>query len=214
MSLAADLLKLSAKRQPIALDAEPPRPLRKRVDRTGIPRGIYRRTHGKWHVRDVSRSQYKHLGIYLTLREACEALARYSNCAVLDLPGITPEMWEKIKNEPCHGQVIHYKKPENVLSVKELKKILEYRDGNFYWKKNRRKARAGQIAGSVRNAEGDRRLRINKLYYSDTRLCWYWHSGEWPQHNIQKIVQDGGIRIENLFMLVDGVEIYGADLVK
>lgn len=82
----------------------------------------------------------------------------------------------------------------DLISHDRLLEILDYnRDtGDFTWKeKVARKTVVGARAGSDKpNAGGYLRMRIcGELYYTH-RLAWFYHHGEWPEHQIDHIDQN------------------------
>lgn len=65
-------------------------------------------------------------------------------------------------------------------SVGELNELFEYRDGNLYWKVDRRGHKVkGQLAGGV-SKKGYRHVRVAGVYYKVHRLIWKMHYGTDP----------------------------------
>ncbi len=69
----------------------------------------------------------------------------------------------------------------------------EYRADGLYWQTTNQKRKTGHRAGSMDN-RGYRSigLRINGklLRYFEHRLCWFYMTGQWPQHMIDHVDRD------------------------
>jgi hypothetical protein len=87
-----------------------------------------------------------------------------------------------------------------MLTLTQLQKLFDYRDGNLYWKTFKGpRAIAGSLAGSIRK-DGYCRIRIDGKYYLTHRLIWVWHGNELSRNieidHINNKSSDN--RIENL----------------
>mgnify|MGYP000368519610 CR=1 FL=1 len=82
----------------------------------------------------------------------------------------------------------------------ELKKFLSYKDGKFFWKKTiARRIKIGDRAGCLGKKNWYRVIRIDGKNYSEHRLVWLYHIGEFPKNQIDHINQiKYDNRIENL----------------
>lgn len=86
-----------------------------------------------------------------------------------------------------------------VVDQQFLQQVLEYRDGEFYWKKPlAARVKIGDRAGTS-DKFGYRQIGIAGKIYREHRLVWLYHCGKWPEKNLDHI---NGIkwdnRIENL----------------
>ena len=88
------------------------------------------------------------------------------------------------------------------ITQSELKSFLHYDEnsGDFFWKVNKKRARAGDIAGMIRNGQDAYRLiQINGVQYRAHRLVWLYIHGEFPNGEIDHINQNkSDNRISNL----------------
>lgn len=66
---------------------------------------------------------------------------------------------------------------------------LDHETGQFYWKKNKARAIAGEMAGTVRN-NGYRSLQIDGIRFLCHRLVWLVVHGEFPKYVIDHIDGD------------------------
>ena len=68
------------------------------------------------------------------------------------------------------------------LSYSHLLKILDYNSetGIFRWKIDIGRGRSGTEAGTFRNIDGARHIRINGKFILSHRLAWFYVFGEWP----------------------------------
>lgn len=92
------------------------------------------------------------------------------------------------------------------LTKEYLNSILEYRDGELYWKKDcisgsgRKHIIAGQLAGCLHKAKGYRFITIDKKCYREHRIIWIMFYDNIPSKmqidHINRIKNDN--RIENL----------------
>lgn len=71
------------------------------------------------------------------------------------------------------------------LTVERLRELLNYdsETGVFVWKVNRRRARAGTVAGSV-GSHGYIKIMIDGSNYYAHRLVFLWLFGRWPAQQI------------------------------
>jgi len=69
----------------------------------------------------------------------------------------------------------------STLTTDRLREMLTYdpTSGIFVWRLNRRRVRAGDIAGSV-NHDGYVRIKVLGAQYFAHRLAWLYMTGEWP----------------------------------
>ena len=90
---------------------------------------------------------------------------------------------------------------ETTLTQERLKDLLEYLPelGRFKRKKTTAQYKAGDIAGSYDCTNGYRRLMVNKKVYKEHILVWFYHTGHWPNNQIDHIncIKDDN-RLENL----------------
>ena len=89
--------------------------------------------------------------------------------------------------------------PKRNITQDQLKELFDYVDGCLIWKDNRNNVKCkGNIAGSIDN-KGYRVIVINKVNYKAHRLIWLYHTGRWPNDQIDHINRDkDDNRIENL----------------
>jgi hypothetical protein len=84
------------------------------------------------------------------------------------------------------------------IKQKELMELLEYQNGGFFtWKVSRKKARKGDVAGSVTKGKNYIGLKFTK--YPVSKLVWLWHYGYIPTGCLKRF--DGDVsndKIENL----------------
>ncbi len=52
--------------------------------------------------------------------------------------------------------------------------------GEFRWRLDQRRARAGALAGCIDKSSGYVRIQIDRRYYYAHRLAWFYVHGEWP----------------------------------
>jgi hypothetical protein len=86
-----------------------------------------------------------------------------------------------------------------MITQQQLFDILDYKNGQFYWKiANSNRVKVGQLAGS-RMTNGYYCIRcFNKLYLTH-RLVWLWHTGRFPIKHLDHIDGDqSNNKIENL----------------
>ncbi|MGY8831687.1 MAG: HNH endonuclease signature motif containing protein, partial [Pseudomonadales bacterium] len=87
-----------------------------------------------------------------------------------------------------------------MLTIERLKEVLDYspETGHFTWRINKRRARTGDIAGSV-VAHGYILIRVDQTRQLAHRLAWFYVHGRWPDKNIDHINgQTADNRIANL----------------
>lgn len=87
-----------------------------------------------------------------------------------------------------------------MLTLERLKEVLEYdpETGHFTWKINKRRAKAGDRAGSI-VAHGYILIRVDQTRQLAHRLAWFYVTGEWPEKDIDHINGvPGDNRLENL----------------
>ena len=85
----------------------------------------------------------------------------------------------------------------NELAADLLHELLEYRDGELYWKQPGKSRQMGRPAGGI-NGDGYRRIKINRKLYAVHRLVWVMHGND-PVPFVDHI--NGDVldnRIENL----------------
>jgi hypothetical protein len=90
---------------------------------------------------------------------------------------------------------------QSALSFEKLHDILSYdpSTGIFLWRRNMaRSVRVGARAGCDKG-DGYRRICINRKYYREHRLAWFYVQCEWPKDEIDHIDGDrSNNRIDNL----------------
>ena len=79
------------------------------------------------------------------------------------------------------------------LSIKQLHQLLEYRDGELYWRVSRSRTKAGSVAGHT-GLDGYKRVGIDKHYFMTHRVIFALHNGRWPSEQIDHI---DGNRLNN-----------------
>lgn len=87
------------------------------------------------------------------------------------------------------------------LTVDRVRELLNYDDrtGVFNWRVNCRRARAGQVAGSIKGDDGYSVIMIDYVAYYSHRLAWFFVYGEWPSSDIDHRNTDrSDNRLENL----------------
>ena len=85
------------------------------------------------------------------------------------------------------------------LTQKYLKELLEYKDGEMFWKISRGPAKAGDLAGCLHKSTGYWHIKINRRAYKRSRLIWLYHHGYFPENEIDHINRvKTDDRIENL----------------
>ena len=184
----------------------------RRSKESGIPHGLYRRTDNRWHARHQRTDCCVHLGHFKTAREACERMARYLHCKPEDLPGMSREFWDSVKDEPLQGACCTGVLKGKVPAREQILDVLTYMDGELVWRRDvGTRARTGDPAGSRGTSP---RVRINGHYYRVRRVVWLLHTGEWPQFKIERQHTERGDCIENLIHYVPGDFQYGIDMPK
>ena len=100
---------------------------------------------------------------------------------------------------------------ETTLTQERLKDLLEYLPelGRFKRKKTTAQYKAGDIAGSYDCTNGYRRLMVNKKVYKEHILVWFYHTGHWPNNQIDHIncIKDDN-RFENLRDVTQTINMY------
>lgn len=103
-------------------------------------------------------------------------------------------------------------------SQDRIGQLLSYdsRTGELYWKITQSNViRSGSKAGSLNNANGYVRIKLDKIMYAAHRLVWKMHTGKDPAHHLDHI---NGIRsdnrIENLREATNSQNIAAAKLNK
>lgn len=90
------------------------------------------------------------------------------------------------------------KKKEKILSVEMARELLEYKNGNLYW----RVSRGGMMAGSKAGSKTVRKyivINLNNRQYFIHRVIWLIVFGEWPNGFVDHIDQNrSNNKIENL----------------
>lgn len=89
------------------------------------------------------------------------------------------------------------------ITPEELRNLLRYEDGRFFWLAPTRNKRAGAEAGGTRG-DGRWRIRINYRMYYRSQLVWLWHHGTLPDRGVEidhKSRDPSDDRIENLRLL-------------
>ena len=85
-----------------------------------------------------------------------------------------------------------------MITQAELLEIFDYCNGNLIFKENRRKSKAGQVAG-YKDGKGYLQIRLNWDKYAIHRLIWLYHNGSFPKKLIDHIDGDKqNNKIENL----------------
>jgi len=85
----------------------------------------------------------------------------------------------------------------NELAADLLHELLEYRDGELYWKQPGKSRQMGRPAGGI-NGDGYRRIKINGKLYAVHRLVWVMHGNDpvpFVDHINGEVLDN---RIENL----------------
>jgi hypothetical protein len=85
----------------------------------------------------------------------------------------------------------------NELAADLLHELLEYRDGELYWKQPGKSRQMGRPAGGI-NGDGYRRVKINRKLYAVHRLVWVMHGNDpvpFVDHINGEVLDN---RIENL----------------
>jgi hypothetical protein len=84
----------------------------------------------------------------------------------------------------------------------EIREALDYNpaSGLFVWKINPAKnVKAGSIAGGASDGRGYRYIRLNGVEFTDSRLAWFYMTGEWPERRVRfKDGNPNNCRFENL----------------
>lgn len=89
---------------------------------------------------------------------------------------------------------------EKDLTAARLRELLDYdpADGQLRWRVNRKRARAGALAGTARQ-DGYQAIGIDGAHYSAHRLAWLHVHGSWPRHQIDHVDGDrSNNRLANL----------------
>lgn len=86
---------------------------------------------------------------------------------------------------------------DSKLKVEDIEKLFTYKDGNFYWKINTGRVKAGDLAGGSR-PDGYKVIGINHTYYFIHRLVFFYHKGYFPKFVDHINGNKGDNRIENL----------------
>lgn len=83
-------------------------------------------------------------------------------------------------------------------SIDSLRDVLEYRDGELYWRKTlSNRGLAGSVAGSRKHKYTQ--VRVFGVLMNAHRVIWAIVHGEWPPHDVDHINMDShDNRIENL----------------
>jgi hypothetical protein len=90
---------------------------------------------------------------------------------------------------------------EHLLSFNEANSLLRYdpETGLLFWRINRRRRRAGAVAGSIAPTNGRPVITINARNYLQHRVAWLLFHGKWPSKFIDHINSDiRDNRISNL----------------
>jgi len=72
----------------------------------------------------------------------------------------------------------------NPLTPEDVRRIFDYEDGRLIWREDRGpRARAGQVAGHLRDGRGmpTHVMTVNAAKTTRARLVWAWHKGQWPK---------------------------------
>ena len=81
-----------------------------------------------------------------------------------------------------------------MITKDNVKDLFDYRDGKLFWAKTvNSKAKAGSEAGAV-NGCGYRHVGYKKKLFMAHRVVWLWHTGQWPDGDIDHI---SGNRLDN-----------------
>jgi len=83
------------------------------------------------------------------------------------------------------------------LTQLELQECLRYEEGTgfFFWiKRNSKRIKVGDKAGTRPNCDGYAEIMVNNVLYKAHRLAWLYVYGEWPQSQIDHI---NGDRFDN-----------------
>lgn len=85
---------------------------------------------------------------------------------------------------------------EQLLTYDEASRLLRYdaESGLLHWRVDRRRARAGDIAGGAVAPNGYRAVMVNMKVYLQHRIIWLLMYGVWPETNID---HRNGDRIDN-----------------
>lgn len=108
------------------------------------------------------------------------------------------------------------KKHREQISANYLRSILRYDPltGELRWRRTKRKAKAGAIAGSTTKF-GHRQVTIDGVTYPAHRVAWCMHYGSWPDGEVDHRNRvPGDNRIENLRVGSHGQNIANAKLSK
>lgn len=75
---------------------------------------------------------------------------------------------------------------ERLLSFEQASGLLRYdpETGQLFWQVNRRRRKAGDVAGSIAPSSGYRVITINKRNYLQHRVAWLLHYGVWPERGL------------------------------
>lgn len=86
-----------------------------------------------------------------------------------------------------------------MITAENVKDLFDYRDGKLFWKETvNSRAVKGNEAGTE-NTHGYRQAGYKGKLYLTHRLVWLWHTGEWPEGDIDHKFGNGlDNRIEKL----------------
>lgn len=78
------------------------------------------------------------------------------------------------------------------LGLSEARSLLRYDSdtGKLYWLVDRKRRKAGDIAGSIAPTTGRPVITINKVNYLQHRIAWLLHYGAWPERLVDHVNGD------------------------